>query len=85
MFASIQKNNPRQIIISTHSSEILQDEGIGLDEVLLLIPSNEGTKVESANEVENAAAMLKKGLTLADVVLPPTSPKNAIQLTLFGI
>ena len=34
--------------MSTHSADLLQDRGIGMDEVLLLIPANEGTKVQAA-------------------------------------
>jgi hypothetical protein len=48
MMASIQKGQKkraRQILISTHSSDLLSDPGIAADEVLLLRPTNEGTKV----------------------------------------
>jgi predicted ATPase len=42
----IQRQKKRQIMISTHSSDLLSDAGIGGEEVLLLTPSEEGTKVE---------------------------------------
>lgn len=38
MFARIQRRTGRQILVSTHSADLLRDEGIGLDEVLLLLP-----------------------------------------------
>lgn len=79
-----QRRNGRQILISTHSPDLLQDEGIGLDEVLLLIPSDEGTIVKPAGDFEEIKLLLEGGLNLADAVFPLTQPENAHQLSLFG-
>jgi predicted ATPase len=84
MFARVQRRSRRQILLSTHSVELLRDEGIGLDEVLLLTPSSEGTEVRTANEILEIKQLLDGGLTLADVVVPRTAPQKAEQLTLFG-
>lgn len=46
MFGQVQRRSGRQIIVSSHSTEILDDSGIGLDEVLTLLPLAEGTSVE---------------------------------------
>ena len=43
MFARVQRHSGRQILVSTHSYNLLRDEGIGLDEVLLLEPGAEGS------------------------------------------
>ena len=83
MFARVQRRSGRQILTSTHSSELLQDEGIGLDEVLLLEPEAEGTAVKLAAELENVRALLEGGLSLAEAVVPRTSPKRVDQLALF--
>lgn len=83
MFARIQQNKRQQVIISTHSADLLHDEGIGLDEVLLLLPTNEGTKVEAAGKIKDAVTLLNSGLTLADVVIPKTRPLNVEQLSFF--
>ena len=83
MFARIQRRNRRQIIVSTHSSDLLQDSGIGLDEVLLLMPDRGGTQVKPASEFQEIRDLLAGGLTLADAVIPFTQPKDAEQLTLF--
>ena len=83
MFARIQRRNRRQIIVSTHSSDLLQDTGIGLDEVLLLTPDKEGTQVKPASEFQEIGDLLAGGLTLADAVIPLTQPKDAEQLALF--
>jgi len=84
MFARIQRRTARQIFISTHSPVLLRDEGIGLDEVLLFIPGEEGTLVTAAKEHKDIEQLLQGGLSLGDVVIPKTQPEKAQQLTMFG-
>lgn len=84
MFSRVQLTSDRQVLVSTHSSELLQDEGIGLDEVLLLRPSEEGTTVTPAGDIEEINDLLKNGLSLADVVVPKTSPGDTAELVRFG-
>jgi predicted ATPase len=73
----------RQVFLSTHSPELLADEGIGLDEVLLLMPAAEGTTIELAGEHNQIRALLDGGLTMGDAVLPRTAPRYSSQLALF--
>ncbi|MEO8481609.1 MAG: ATP-binding protein [Acidobacteriota bacterium] len=84
VFARMQRRSGRQILTSTHSSDLLRDDGIGLDEVLLLIPTPEGTKVRAANTFREVGHLLSGGSTLAEAVLPLTRPRQAEQLALFG-
>jgi predicted ATPase len=84
MFARVQRRTGRQIILSTHSPDLLRDEGIGLDEVLLLRPGSEGTEVTPAGAFQEIRDLLQGGMTLADAVIPKTRPARADQLTLFG-
>jgi predicted ATPase len=84
MFARVQRLTDRQIFISTHSPDLLRDEGIGLDEVLLFVPEVEGTSVTLAESHRDIRDLLQGGLSLADVVVPKTRPENVQQLTLFG-
>ena len=72
------------MLISTHSSDLLRDDGIGLDEALLLLPRAEGTSVYPAGSFSEIKALLEGGLSLADAVIPRTHPENVEQLTLFG-
>lgn len=83
LFARIQQESGRQMLISTHSADFLRDEGIGLDEVLLLIPEHEGATVQPASKMADIVELLQGGLTLPEVVLPRTEPKRAVQLSLF--
>jgi predicted ATPase len=84
MFARLQRRTGRQIILSTHSPDLLRDPGIALDEVLLLLPRKEGTGVKPAGFFKDVGHLLDGGLSLADVVIPKTRPAQANQLTLFG-
>lgn len=84
MFARIQRRSGRQVLVSTHSTDLLGDDGIGLDEVLLLQPGDEGTLVQPASSFFEIVALLESGSSLAEVVIPRTRPARAEQLTLFG-
>jgi predicted ATPase len=84
MFARLQRRTGRQIFLSTHAPELLRDEGIGLDEVLLLVPGKEGTEVRPASSYLEIRELLEGGLSLPDAVIPKTRPERAGQLTLFG-
>lgn len=77
-----QKRGIRQVIMSTHSSDLLRDEGIAADEVLLALPSAEGTDVKAGADIEEVRQLLEAGLTAAEVVIPHTRPPQAEQLTL---
>lgn len=85
VFARIQRRVRRQVLLSTHSTDLLRDDGIGLDEVLLLLPSQEGTEVKPAGDFAEIRALLESGSSMADAVIPRTRPQNLSQLLLpFG-
>jgi len=85
MLNRVQRRTGGQVVISTHSADLLKDSGIGLDEVLLLEPTSEGTVVSPASASEQTVALLHGGVTLGDAVLPRTRPVDARQLALFDI
>ena len=66
------KKGGRQVFITTHSYDILSNEGIAPEEVLLLTNSPEGTEVEVLSNVEKAKNILAAGFSMADVVMPLT-------------
>ena len=68
------KKGGRQVFITTHSYDILSNEGIAPEEVLLLTISPEGTEVEVLSNVEKAKNILAAGFSMADVVMPLTKP-----------
>jgi predicted ATPase len=71
---------PRQIIISTHSSEMLSDPGIAAEEVLLLKPGPTGTQLVAPDEADRRA--MRAGLTAADALIPQTAPEKIEQILL---
>lgn len=83
IFARIQRKYGRQIFVSSHSVDLLKDEGIGLDEVLLLVPEAEGTAVRTADSISQVRSLLEAGMNLAEAVIPHTRPAKAEQLPLF--
>jgi len=80
----IQNKKKRQILISTHSADLLSDKGIGGEEVLLLMPDYEGTNVETASSMRDVKSLLDGGFSVAEAVIPKTEPKNLVQLSLFN-
>jgi predicted ATPase len=75
LFYSVYRNKKRQVIVTTHSAEILSDRGVSLSEILLLQTDNEGTHAELASKKEQIKALLKGGLTPAEAVLPSSRPE----------
>jgi len=80
----MQRKSKRQILLSTHSHELLSDRGIDGREVLLLIPGNEGTQVGVSSNFPDIKALLVNGkLSVGDVVIRRTAPENCEQLDMF--
>ncbi len=79
----LQRPKKRQVLITTHSLDLLSDKGISLDEILVLSPSVEGTIVDTASSIPVIKQMLDGGMSPAQAILPRTKPKNINQLTIF--
>ncbi|MBN1830099.1 MAG: AAA family ATPase [Deltaproteobacteria bacterium] len=80
----IQTKKKRQTLISTHSYDLLLDNGIGGEEVLVLIPDSEGTKIRTAASLSDVRALLESGISVAEATLPRTEPRDINQLSLFN-
>jgi predicted ATPase len=76
----LQRQKKRQIILSTHSADLLEDQGIAGEEIILLTPLHEGTNVEVASSIEELRELLAGGLSVAEAVIPRTKPPNIQQL-----
>jgi predicted ATPase len=83
LFHRLQAKRRRQLIISTHSWDMLGEKGISGDEVVLLTPNPEGTQVQLAASIEQVRLALQSGLSIADVALPLTKPPSLYQLDMF--
>lgn len=72
----------RQVILSTHSKELLS-EGVAADEILLFMPQAEETEVKAGAAVEQIKILLEAGESPGEVVIPYTQPQEVAQLALW--
>jgi predicted ATPase len=74
---SIQRSKKRQIILTTHSPELLSDKSIPLSQIMVLKTGDAGTEMEAVTKRKDIEALLSAGLTPAEAVLPLTQPDLA--------
>ena len=82
LISRMQRSRRCQVLVSTHSDALLKEPGIDGTEVLLLIPSKEGTGVKPSSDFDEVSTLLENGFTIGEVVLSRTRPENAEQLSL---
>jgi predicted ATPase len=77
------KTGRRQVILSTHSEELLRHHSIDSSEVLMLVPGSDGsTQIMPASTDEAISSLLVHGMSIADAVMPRTVAPEASQLLL---
>jgi predicted ATPase len=81
---SSNREKKKQVIISTHSPDLLASDGLSPSEVLLFMPGNEGTDVRKVMDNDYARELLRNGISMEEVVIPMTKPGNIDQLRLFN-
>lgn len=74
--AKVQRSKKRQVVVTTHSYEILSNQGIRPDELIILRPTPEGTIAQNVQQDGVASAMLDAGLSAADVAMAETKAQN---------
>ena len=79
----INRKNKQQLIISTHSPDLLANEEIGGEEILLLTPTDEGTEIKRSSDIKEIRVLLESGLIPADVIMPYAEPGNIEELRSF--
>ena len=70
----------RQVIITTHSEALLSDRSIIPEDVRCLRIASEGTEVFRPTTEDNA--LMRSGLSAADVLLPKVHPAEAHQIAM---
>ncbi|MCU1245697.1 MAG: transporter ATP-binding protein, partial [Acidobacteria bacterium] len=78
----VQRRRRRQVLISTHSDDLLGEAGIDGREVLMLTPSSEGTEVRIASDVDDIRILLEAGFTAGEAILPRSNPPHPEQLSI---
>lgn len=86
ILSRVQRSGGAQVLLTTHSTDILNDPGLGIDEVIVLEPGDEGTIASTAQRVDNIDQLLDVGMSLGEILAPLTEPEEVdnlpIQLTL---
>lgn len=83
MIYRFQSPKKRQVMITTHSGDLISDRGIDPQEILILRPETEGTVIENAYSIREIKDLLESGIALEEIVIPRTRPTNIQQLSLF--
>jgi len=77
------KKRKRQVLISTHSADLLSNRGIGPEEILLLQPSANGTNTKVASTIAEVGILLESGMSIGEAMLPHVQPEQIEQLELW--
>jgi predicted ATPase len=85
MIARAQKRSARQAVITTHSEAMLNDPGLGLDEVHRLVPTENGTEIETAMSSPRVRSLVEKGLNVGEAIMPEVRPVSIEQLSSFDV
>jgi predicted ATPase len=83
MLSGIQRRSGRQLILTTHSADLVEDEQIALGDVLLLVPAEEGTSVRPPAAHHEMRDLLD-GALAASAAGAPADALDENQLDLFG-
>jgi predicted ATPase len=82
LFLAARARPRRQIVVSSHSPDLLRDEGIGLDEVLVIESGADGSEVKRALDYPEVVGLVRHGTPLSEAVGPRTAPPGIRQLRL---
>lgn len=80
ILSRIRRSGGPQVLLSTHATDVLEDPGLGKDEVVLLKPTAEGTEAEAASSIPDIQRLLDAGTSLADILIPRTEPPEVHEL-----
>ena len=74
----LYRRSPRQLLITTHAPDLLNDPGIGPDEVHLLKPGPQGTEIIPATGHQPTASLYgeDRQLSLGHILLPAVAPER---------
>ena len=78
ILSRVRRGGGPQVLLTTHSNDVLADPGLGKNEVVVLTPGEEGTEAHTADAVPDIQALLDSNLSLAEILSPRTTP-GAVQ------
>ena len=80
LFFEMQIKTGGQILVSTHSDDLLLEPGIDGTEVLMLIPTGTGTEVKAASDIDAVRQLLESGFTAGEVVFSKSNHEQVEKL-----
>lgn len=84
ILSRVQRAGGPQVLLTTHAAELLGDEGIGLDEAVVLFPGEEGTTAEIAANIGDVTELIDTGMNLDEVLRPMTEPRMVNDFSRLG-
>lgn len=84
LIAGTQLYRQQQVLVTTHSTSLLAEQGIAGTEVLVLTPTKAETKAELASDITHVQRLLQAGFTAGEVLLSGAGPQHAHRLSLLG-
>jgi predicted ATPase len=76
VLAKAQRGSGAQVLLTTHSPDLLADEGIRPEEVLELEPTKDGTIGRTMNQIPEALELFESGISLADIARARSAPPD---------
>ena len=76
----VRRSGGPQVLLTTHSNEVLADEDLDTDEVVILKPGEEGTEAQTAGSLPDIEALRECELSLAEILSPRTEPDAVDEL-----
>jgi predicted ATPase len=73
-------SNGRQVILSTHSHDLLMDEGIAPEETLLVEPGTEGSVIIEGASRTDITRLMQAGIPASEAILPHTLDQKQADL-----
>ena len=80
ILSRVRSSGGPQVLLTTHATDVLEDPGLGKDEVVLLTPAAEGTEADAAGSIPDIQELLDAGMSLADILAPRTAPPEVQDL-----
>jgi hypothetical protein len=85
LLARVASRLNRQTLVSTHSEDLLADTGIDPSEVLILVPTPNGTTISVGSDDPGLIALAKADAPLGGLLVAKTKPADITQLvSVFG-
>lgn len=72
IYKAQKAGNGRQVILSTHSEQLLSDPGIASEEILLVRPTQEGSEIVTGASVPQVNQLMQMGIPASQAVIPRT-------------